>query len=111
MGDVSKQTMRAARLHGKGSIKIDEIALPVPKDNQVVVDVEWCGICGSDLHAYIAPSSMTAESLPIALGHEISGRVRNPPSSSSLKDGEAVFVDPRGKGWHDSTTTLTHPLT
>lgn len=97
MGDSTKpQTMRSARLHGKGSIKIDSIELPAPKANELVVDVEWCGICGSDLHAYLVPESLGMQSDPISLGHEIAGRVRNPPSGSRFKDGDAVFVDPRG---------------
>ena len=89
--------MRSARLHAKGSIKIDEIELPAPKENQLVVDVEWCGICGSDLHAYIDPIAMGASADPVSLGHEIAGRVSDPPSSSKFKDGDAVFVDPRGE--------------
>jgi (R,R)-butanediol dehydrogenase/meso-butanediol dehydrogenase/diacetyl reductase len=95
--------MRSARLHGKGSIKIDEIELPAPKDGELVVDVEWCGICGSDLHAYLVPESLGMGDQPISLGHEIAGRVRNPPSSSGFKDGDAVFVDPRGMSDRPST--------
>lgn len=96
--NVATAMMRSARLHGKGSIKVDEIELPTPKDGQLVVDVEWCGICGSDLHAYLVPESlgMGSGQGPISLGHEIAGRVRSPPSSSKFKDGDAVFVDPRG---------------
>ena len=90
-------TMRSARLHGKGEIKIDEIELPRPKENQLVVDVEWCGICGSDLHAYIDPGAMGATGGPMSLGHEIAGRVSRPPEGSKFKDGDAVFVDPRGE--------------
>jgi len=44
--------MRAARFHGRLDIRIDEIPKPIPKENEVLVDIEWCGICGSDLHEY-----------------------------------------------------------
>jgi (R,R)-butanediol dehydrogenase/meso-butanediol dehydrogenase/diacetyl reductase len=44
--------MRAARFHGRLDIRVDEIPVPVPKENEVLIDVEWCGICGTDLHEY-----------------------------------------------------------
>lgn len=33
--------------------------------------------------------------IPLTMGHELCGRVRNPPPSSKFKDGDAVMVDPR----------------
>lgn len=49
--------MKAARYHGQRDIRIEEIAIPSPKDNEVLVEVEWCGICGSDLHEYTSGTS------------------------------------------------------
>jgi hypothetical protein len=44
--------MKAARYYGKKDIRIENIDPPVPKENQVLVKVAWCGICGSDLKNY-----------------------------------------------------------
>jgi threonine dehydrogenase-like Zn-dependent dehydrogenase len=45
--------MQLARVHGPNDVRIDEVAVPEPGPNDVVVRVEACGICGSDL-GYIA---------------------------------------------------------
>jgi hypothetical protein len=44
--------MKAARYYGKKDIRVENIDSPIPKDNQVLVKVAWCGICGSDLKNY-----------------------------------------------------------
>jgi NADPH:quinone reductase-like Zn-dependent oxidoreductase len=45
--------MKAAQFFGKGDIRVVDVPRPDPKDNEVLIDIEWCGICGSDLHEYI----------------------------------------------------------
>ena len=45
--------MKAARFHGPGDIRIDDVPEPKVGPGQVKVDVEWCGICGTDLHEYL----------------------------------------------------------
>jgi len=95
--------MRAARFHGREDIRVEEISEPSLKPGHVFVDVAWCGICGSDLHEYTmgplsfghTPHPLTGETLPVAMGHEFCGRVRNPSAASGLADGDAVMVDPR----------------
>ena len=44
--------MKAARFHGRMDLRVEEVSKPVPKGDEVLIDVEWCGICGSDLHEY-----------------------------------------------------------
>jgi 2-desacetyl-2-hydroxyethyl bacteriochlorophyllide A dehydrogenase len=51
------------------TLELREVSDPVPGDDQVVVDVEACGICGSDLH--MLPSGVLAEGS--ILGHELAG--------------------------------------
>lgn len=95
--------MRAARYYSHHDIRVEDVDEPVPKDGQVLVDVEWTGICGSELHEYqmgplltpTQPHPLTGEQIPLTLGHELCGRVRNPPVGSRLKNGEPVMVDPR----------------
>lgn len=95
--------MRAARFYSAGDIRLDEIDEPQVTDGKVLVEVEWCGICGSELHEWLLgpitipkePHPLTGGCLPMALGHELAGRIKNPPPGSRFKDDEAVMVDPR----------------
>lgn len=45
--------MKAAQFFAARDVRVRDIALPNPKDNEALVAVEWCGICGSDLHEYL----------------------------------------------------------
>ena len=95
--------MRAARYYTAGDIRVEDVDEPKVTEGKVLVDVEWCGICGSELHEWTMgpnflptePHRLTGETLPMTLGHELCGRVKNPPPGSKLKDGEAVMIDPR----------------
>ena len=46
--------MKAARFYGKRDIRIEDVDIPSVGHGQCLVQVEWCGICGSDLHEYVA---------------------------------------------------------
>lgn len=63
--------MRAPVLHGRRSMSYDEVPDPVAGDNEVVVEVGFCGICGSDLHLY--DSAMAPDG--IVMGHEYGGTI------------------------------------
>ena len=45
--------MKAARFYAAGDIRIDEVDEPATRPGTVKVEVEWCGICGTDLHEYL----------------------------------------------------------
>ena len=49
MGDVPAKTA-AAVIKGPGRLEVEEIALPPVGADDVVVEIDLCGICGSDLH-------------------------------------------------------------
>lgn len=44
--------MRAAVFNGPHDIRIEEVKKPEINNNEILIDVEACGICGSDLHMY-----------------------------------------------------------
>jgi (R,R)-butanediol dehydrogenase/meso-butanediol dehydrogenase/diacetyl reductase len=76
--------MRAARFHGKRDIRVEDVPDPgLRADDEVLVEVAYCGICGTDLHEYLMgpivtpadPHPLTGVTLPQILGHEFSGRV------------------------------------
>ena len=42
--------MKVAVMNGIGKMGFEERDIPTPKDNEVLVKLEYVGICGSDLH-------------------------------------------------------------
>lgn len=68
--------MRAVVVHGAGDVRVDERPDPRPGPGEVLLAVEWGGICGSDLAYWRHGSSGTATLRhPLVLGHEVAGRV------------------------------------
>lgn len=56
-------------------IVLSEVAPPKLSSGEVLIRVEYCGICGSDLHAYKHARGYEFVNKPRILGHEIVGRV------------------------------------
>lgn len=76
--------MKAARFHGRGDVRIEEIAEPAPRPDEIVLDVIMASVCGSDSAEWAhgphlipidAPHPVTGRHRPITLGHEFVGRV------------------------------------
>ncbi|MER2171040.1 MAG: 2,3-butanediol dehydrogenase [Psychrobacillus psychrodurans] len=92
--------MQAAVWHNIKDVRIEQIKEPVISSGQVKVKVEWAGICGSDLHAYLHGLSMEAHSLsgqkpPLTLGHEFSGTIVEVADDvTSHRVGERVAIEP-----------------
>jgi L-iditol 2-dehydrogenase len=94
--------MLAARLHGPGDLRVEEVPHPGPPGHgEVLLRVTATGICGSDLHSYqdgcIGDSVVKS---PLILGHEFAGVVEEigPDSVGGnfepLRVGARVAVDP-----------------
>ncbi len=68
--------MKAVVVHGVGDLRIDDLPEPTPGPGEVLLAVEWGGVCGSDL-AYVARgiSGTAVLKHPMVLGHEFAGRV------------------------------------
>ncbi|MFL6065915.1 MAG: L-idonate 5-dehydrogenase [Friedmanniella sp.] len=88
--------MRAVVVHGAGDLRIDARPEPVAGNGEVVVAVEWGGICGSDLSYYRHGASGTAVlQQPLVLGHEVAGRVLSlGPGVAGVEIGQPVAVHP-----------------
>lgn len=66
--------MKAARLHKIGDFRCDEIPVPVPHGDELLIKVGACGICGSDLpRVYVHGTS--SGKYPLTIGHEFAGQV------------------------------------
>jgi 2-desacetyl-2-hydroxyethyl bacteriochlorophyllide A dehydrogenase len=80
--------MKAAVLQGKGKFTIEEVPEPVLDKDEVLIKVQYCGICGSDLHVF-------KEGAGVGFGHEFSGDIVGMGSDvKGWKLGERVAVDP-----------------
>lgn len=97
--------MRAARFHGPGDIRLDGVPDPVVGAGQGEVTVDWCGICGTDLHEFLkgpifippkgSPHPLTGVELPVVLGHEFAGVVSAAGSGvTGIREGDRVAVEP-----------------
>lgn len=56
-------------------IRLQEMERPIPGEKEVLIQVDYCGICGSDLHAYNHAKGYEFVPRPVVPGHEISGKV------------------------------------
>lgn len=80
------KTARVAMLTSLGNFEIKEFPMPEVGDDDILVKVEGCGVCGTDAHEYKKdPFSL----IPVALGHEGTGEI--------VKIGKNVKKDSAGK--------------
>ena len=89
-------TMKVAIMTGVGQMDYTQRPIPTPKDNEVLVKLEYVGICGSDLHYYEtgAIGSYVVEP-PFVLGHEPGGVVVEVGKGvKHLKVGDKVALEP-----------------
>lgn len=85
--------MKAVVLSAVRTPEMVELTDPRPEPGQVVVALDHCGICGSDLHA--ATSDLYLEGVP--MGHEFSGRVvETGADATGWRVGNRVVVNPNG---------------
>lgn len=83
---VIPDKVRVAMLTQLGKMEVKEFPMPQVGDDDLLVKVEGCGICGTDVHEYKRdPFSL----IPVALGHEGTGEI--------VKMGKNVKVDSAGK--------------
>jgi 2-desacetyl-2-hydroxyethyl bacteriochlorophyllide A dehydrogenase len=87
--------MRAARLQAPGKpLTIDSVPIPAPGANEVLVQVEACGLCGTDIHLAV-DGDIPVDHTPITLGHEAAGVVAAVGDSVSDYDvGDRVALFP-----------------
>lgn len=88
--------MKVAIMSGIGKMEFVEKEIPQVKDDEVLVKIEYVGICGSDLHYY--ETGCIGDKIvdfPFVLGHEVSGIVvETGRSVKNLKAGDKVALEP-----------------
>ncbi len=86
--------MQAARLYTPGEpLVIEPVPIPSPQAHEVLVEVDTCGLCGTDIHLAV-DGDIPVERTPITLGHEAAGFVRevgNAVNDYAPEDRVALF--------------------
>ncbi|NLC23850.1 alcohol dehydrogenase AdhP [Oxalobacter vibrioformis] len=87
------KTMKAAVVHEFGKpLRIEEVPVPVPGEGQILVKVEACGVCHTDLHA-VDGDWPVKPAPPFIPGHEGVGYVVGVgPYVKHIKEGDRVGI-------------------
>ncbi len=89
--------MRAAVYEGEGKLVIKDVPDPIPGPDEVLIEVEACGVCGSDVQIINVPPGHPSTP-PVIIGHEFVGWVRG--AGAAVRDvviGQRVVCDPDPK--------------
>lgn len=90
-----KKLMKAAVFYGRHDMRIEQIAMPQVKENEVLIQVAYCGVCGTDVHIFEGDKGCAEVHPPIVLGHEFSGTIVKVGNKvTGRKEGDRVNVDP-----------------
>lgn len=91
-----EEKMKVAVMEGIGKMGFTERPVPEVKDDEVLVELEYVGVCGSDLHYYESGGigNYIVEP-PFVLGHEAGGTVvKTGKAVKHLKPGDKVALEP-----------------
>lgn len=95
-GGAIPKTARVAMLVDKERFEIKEFPIPEVGDDDILVRVEGCGVCGTDAHEF---KRDPFDLIPVALGHEGTGEI--------VKMGKNVKKDSAGKELHVGDKVVT----
>ncbi len=86
---------RVLNIHEVDDVRLDMVPLPEAGDNDVVVDVKSCGVCGSDL-TYIKVGGIHRQPGGVTpIGHEAAGEVVHVGSNvQGISTGQRVIINP-----------------
>ena len=88
--------MKAFRRYAREerAARLVDLPIPTPKENEVLLRVAHCGICGSDLHAWLNHKGYESVLPEVTFGHEFSATVVETGSGVSnwKTDDQAVMI-------------------
>lgn len=94
-------TTEAAVLTGPGEIKVQEFPIPEIGPDEGLLQIESCGICGSDIEPFRAGGGRVGAfreiRVPVILGHEMVGRIERVGARAAerwnVREGDRVVVE------------------
>lgn len=97
------ELMSAVRWHGRGDVRLDHVPVPSPSEGEVLIQIEMCGLCGTDFSEVstgpieipvLEENVLTGRRAPIILGHEVIGTVvQIGPNTTGPVTGARVVPD------------------
>jgi S-(hydroxymethyl)glutathione dehydrogenase/alcohol dehydrogenase len=85
----------------RSPLTVEDLQMPKPKFGEVLIRVEACGVCHTDLHVIKGEVKFPT---PVVLGHEVSGVIESVGDGvQNLKRGDSVvcpFIIPCGECYH-----------
>ncbi len=106
--------MKAIRYYGPKDVRLDEIAVPEINKEELLIKVDACAVCGSDLKAFNVGNPRLHP--PIVMGHEFTGIITEVGEnttgfelgdrivmSTSISCGECLYCK---KGWSNLCVNL-----
>jgi 2-desacetyl-2-hydroxyethyl bacteriochlorophyllide A dehydrogenase len=92
--------MKGIVAYPSGEIKLEEVPVPKLGENpyapdDVLIEVDYCGICGSDIHRWKADKTGVKTSpRKVVVGHELTGTIKEAgPAVKNLKVGDRVICE------------------
>jgi len=84
--------MQVGLVTGKEKLELKEFPTPTVSAGKVIVDISYCGICGTDLHAWLSGEAYN----PAICGHEWVGHASAVDSAvTTCKEGDRVAIGGR----------------
>ncbi|MDR3667982.1 MAG: zinc-dependent alcohol dehydrogenase family protein [Ignavibacteriaceae bacterium] len=84
--------MQALWFNGQHEIEVKELMIPKLQQDELLVHVDACGVCGTDFHIY---EGQAPSSIPVVLGHEYTGIILEMGSKfHNLKIGDKIAINP-----------------
>ena len=81
--------MQVGLVTGRRQLTLSDIPEPTVSPGRAVVDISYCGICGTDLHAYLSGAPYN----PAICGHEWVGHVSAKPNDvTNVLEGDRVAI-------------------
>lgn len=81
--------MKASVFYDIGDFRYEDLQVPKINDDEVLIKMKACGVCGTDVHKAVAKTVKT----PIVLGHEVSGDIVDVGKNvTDFKIGDRIFV-------------------
>jgi len=84
--------MKAALYINSGKLSVRDFAIPVPNNDEILIKVDYCGVCGTDFHIFNGEAPAKNDTI---LGHEFAGQVVDTGKNvKGFAAGDNVAVNP-----------------
>ena len=95
--------MKSAVFYGKHDLRIVDSPMPAVGEEEVLIEIKACGVCGTDVHIYEGDEGAAQVTPPTILGHEFAGVVAEVGGKvRGFKATRTIIVVPAnsaGTGW------------